>query len=1120
MSGIEKRLAGWRGEFVRAALLEGSARYAAGLVALIVAAAVLDAALTLPLEARWGVFSALAAASLGGAFWFLARPILAMDARGLLRRAAAAYPELAPFLVSGWELLRENVGDDRTSRALARAHLAQTERVLADKSALPVFAATISKGARKGLAGAALCSGVFMPWLYGHSPGVGRIFAPWREVPLEAWVELSPKGLRGAWGSAVTITAAPKSSGGDAGTAGGGAGTGTGAGTGAGGGAGAGRVLEPGSLTLWLKTGDGPWRAAEWDGEENGKLSFHLAQLTEPTRYQARWRDQRSAAYLLEPVPFPQLANARARVHLPGRLKPEEAVAEVSLEESGGELSFLRGSWIVVHGKPTQPLSRAQLKVSYLPAPVDFKPRGGEEIEAGFPLSEDGELKLELTSKEGVVDPRPVAYRLKAKADEPPKIEILAPAFDVDASPRESLQVTYEAHDDLGLGALSLLYKAPGRPETAVPVARFDKPATDHVAEFEWPLAGLPLGARVEFRLRATDTCVLGAQSGYSKTVTVRLVDFEGAHEKVEEQWIAAQEKLEKVAAKEAAARELLKELSKGGQSAPEEQSLRRALEAKEAELAREWPRAAKELEEFAQAMAKDPYANPGMTETVQALAKDVGVTQREQSPQAAEASRRGEWKRSDEKHAKLEAAAKKAVKLLEKGKEMQGLQDFWSDAQRMDQESQQLSESLSQMSKGKQPSAEDKRKLDQALKNLQAQMEAMAKTIEKLPKPSSDAAADKRKKYVVPLGKAMHTADALQKAMEQGDYAKAAQLAKQLAEELAQVRQAIADAAQSASQSAMSGGEDQDPLSEKMAAAMARWQQTIDEQAKSLEQAQKAADERTKALFEAQKKVLEGLAKRQKAAVERGAALRAVFPPDALEWMKQTLKEFEAGAVSKSPELLGKTLTRLQAQALAFQPAAVPLMEVHATEKAILEELTKGVPPPPMDDAAKARASAAAQSQSRTRKSTGELERQLKEIEAEAGGLPSKTIEPVTQAGQEQDAAVQALERQDAPAGVKREQKALDLLEQGLKEMSSALEQQKRIEEGMKGSFSGARPKAGRRRGGGRTGSDMGHVGLPNKDDYQPTQEMRQELEKSLQEKRSPAYDKVIKDYFKRISQ
>jgi len=111
------------------------------------------------------------------------------------------------------------------------------------------------------------------------------------------------------------------------------------------------------------------------------------------------------------------------------------------------------------------------------------------------------------------------------------------------------------------------------------------------------------------------------------------------------------------------------------------------------------------------------------------------------------------------------------ASRLLERGKEIQGLQDFHTQAGRMNQTGAELESSLEAMAKSKRPvRPEDLAKLDSALRRLNEQMADLRRAIEALPKPPPRSEAEaSRRQYVVPLSGAERSADALQQAIAFG---------------------------------------------------------------------------------------------------------------------------------------------------------------------------------------------------------------------------------------------------------------------------------------------------------------------------------------------------------------
>jgi hypothetical protein len=173
--------------------------------------------------------------------------------------------------------------------------------------------------------------------------------------------------------------------------------------------------------------------------------------------------------------------------------------------------------------------------------------------------------------------------------------------------------------------------------------------------------------------------------------------------------------------------------------------------------------------------------------------------------------------------------------------------------------------------------------------------------------------------------------------------------------------------------------------------------------------------------------------------------------------------------------------------------------------------------PPPSAPDA---ETSAAAQGQAEVRGKTAGLQHDLESLAEDLGAEPPEAAGKLEAAQGEQDAAEGALGRGDSGGALTHQEKALELLEQGGQDLQRSAAAQKQIEIGISAGFNqqtgGVRPMSR----GGSLGSSMEPVALPKAQDYLPPKELREELERSLHEKRPSAYDDVIKEYFKRISQ
>lgn len=854
---LEERTRSWRRELRGRAALEGGARLAGAFLSALAVLLWADRAWLLPQNARllfWGLGLGAAAVSAYARLW---RPWKAADERAALSEASRAHPALSPYLASAWELRAGTRG--HTSASLAREHIAETERLVAGLPPGPLRRWAPTPGAKRG-AGLALAASLLLPWA-GAGPWL-RVLAPWRDVPLERYVELKPGDAAVDWGRPTEIRA---------------------------------RWLErPGlretsALTLWVRE-QGAWRRAPWTTAADEGASFVTAPLSEPLEYRLSWRDLTGKAHRLTPRPAPQLDEPRVKL---------EGKAEEPL--TGAEpVSARRGTLVTLRGRPNQRLARAEVRVSFLPGPVPMRERPDGSLEASFVASEDGGFQFELESADGRRDPEPVSYALSAKANERPEIELLSPAGVVQAAPEETLSVGYAARDDSGVSRVSLLARYGGR-EVELPVASFAPPSSEHAGDHAWDLSELPVG-RVEFRLKAVDDDPRAPLSGLSAPAVLELVDAKATREQLDERWSKAREGARRLAEQEERAAAALKR----GEAAPPEA----------ADLARQWRELAKALSELSRLMDQDPYANPGVREETQALASEAARAERERLPAAQEAERSGDKPRAARGHQRLAEQARRTEKLLGEGRRLQDLQDFHRQAQRMADRGAALEEALEAMKglgKGQKPSAEATAKLQSALGKLQKQMDDLRRAIEALPKaePASQEQAQ-RQTYVMPLLKAQTTADALSAALKAGDYELAAKIAQELAQELSAIQQALTQAA-----AQMGSGEGSGRASPRQQKAEQLWNQVVEEQRKLLEGSRRLEDKRRGEVLARQKRLLEDLAAAQTAAVSSAAALGA--PPDALASMRAALEELRRGQVMQTPNLLRSAAARLRASGPAF---------------------------------------------------------------------------------------------------------------------------------------------------------------------------------------------------------
>lgn len=1074
---IDARLRGWRRQGLGALWVEGGASLAFWAAAALLAVAALDRLIGLPLDVRWGVFAAGAAGlALGAGVWFV-RPLRLLEAGRILEAACRRWPAARGLLRSAWELARAPL-HPATSTALAARHFEAAERAAAALPEDALFTVRLDPLLKRRLAGVACLWAVGLPFL-GGSQALLRVVAPWLERPLEADLEITPGDARTAWAAPAEVTARWRAG------------------------------LPRAPLGLELRSeGGGRWTLSAWDREDGLSGTWRSEGLTSLIEYRFVSRDRRSRSFRLTPVPLPRFVKLSARIRRPGG-----DAEEISLE-GAAEIASLRDSWVSIRGEPERDIESAWLEVSSLGGPVPMT-RGPERLwEGSFPLQQDGILRV-LAVAEGRREPEPPAFQLRALDDKPPEAIILSPAFAVETSRKERLTIAYEARDDFGLSALGLVYKVNGGPEGVMPLGGFKAGAASHLGEFSWDLSRFPDGAKVEFRLRAADNARPEPQSTLSAPGLVVLYDFEAAHAAVERQWLGAEAALAALADEEHGLREAL--------AAPKASEAADALAAQERALSQSWERVSKGMSGFADAMESDPYANPGMTESARALAEAVEGMRTGDLEAARRAQKAGDLPEAGKRHSELEAKVRRAGELLAGGREMQAMQDFWADAHRMDQAGQEIAGALEKIAKGGPPTAEERRVLEEALANLRAQMEQTAKALASLPQPSPGSPADARRKvYTVPLGAARETMDALSAAMARGDFAEAARLAKELSRKLEAVRQAVSRAAEDLAESA-----DQSPA-KRLAELEAAWKEAAAAQENALESVAALEESRVAERTRTQESLLERLTIEQREAVREGERLGRWLPPGPMPDMRAALTEFEGRKVREAPARIASAAERLAAQAKALSPEGAeppqPAKDMAAlaeVERSILKRLQEGGRATPMTEEQLSQSFAAGAVQGKASRKTGELDPMMSGLERDYGMSLGQAGAELEAARGEQAGAQRALNARDTQGARASQERALEHLRRGQEAAGKQREQAQSVQRSSTQPFGQrrgtARPFGGH---GGKTGADTGFVPLPRIEEYQPPRVIRGEVEKSLREKRPPAFDKAVDEYLKRLSQ
>ncbi len=150
----------------------------------------------------------------------------------------------------------------------------------------------------------------------------------------------------------------------------------------------------------------------------------------------------------------------------------------------------------------------------------------------------------------------------------------------------------------------------------------------------------------------------------------------------------------------------------------------------------------------------------------------------------------------------------------------------------------------------------------------------------------------------------------------------------------------------------------------------------------------------------------------------------------------------------------------------------------------------------------------------------TQNLGRKLEELSARSSAIGPKIISDMEKASSAMDEASQELEKKSTEPALEKEREALYYLGQGKESLASASKQlAELVQRGGKPFVGFLQPRGGTLPGG-RMGFREGHVKIPQVHEYQAPREFRQELLEALKEKYPEIYEKLIKEYYRRLTE
>ena len=240
-------------------------------------------------------------------------------------------------------------------------------------------------------------------------------------------------------------------------------------------------------------------------GDEQTHIKHRIRSVQEPLQYRFRAGDGQTPWYEVAVADRPKIANSQVTITPPEYTRQKAK----RMKKLPRRVTVMEGSRLEIALQPKHAVESIEIRLN------------GDENQS-FSQGEDGWYRWSITVEEsfsfspllteehGLTNRKPPKCRVICKPDRPPVVKVLTPENDVAVRPDDTLNVTFVAKDDVGIGSAELVVKQQnlaGKLETLktipVPLGE-DQGSKDLRASVELDLAEFELkdGAQLSYVVR------------------------------------------------------------------------------------------------------------------------------------------------------------------------------------------------------------------------------------------------------------------------------------------------------------------------------------------------------------------------------------------------------------------------------------------------------------------------------------------------------------------------------------------------------------------------------------------------------------------------------------------
>jgi hypothetical protein len=205
--------------------------------------------------------------------------------------------------------------------------------------------------------------------------------------------------------------------------------------------------------------------------------------------------------------------------------------ASQTIPSSSGDLLAPRGTLVEIDAAALRPAASAAIVIDGQKKPIPMGVKGGR-VHGSFLLDAPMTYRFQLTPPRGRAEIEADAHKIEIEQDRAPRVELVAPADDLEVSDRKRIELGYSVEDDYGLTQLELVWQPSGGREERKKIAT--RPGRTAQGRMVWDLADIALqpGARVAYHLEARDNDDVGGPNvGLSRTFYLRVYSPRDQHQ-------------------------------------------------------------------------------------------------------------------------------------------------------------------------------------------------------------------------------------------------------------------------------------------------------------------------------------------------------------------------------------------------------------------------------------------------------------------------------------------------------------------------------------------------------------------------------------------------------------